>query len=247
MHKPRQRPIRPRRSHGPARWFAPSAAHLPCALLIACGLAITASTAQAQGAPTVDTATLLAELPEVSMIEARLMADVDGDRIADVVFVGGTAEARKLVLLRGYRSEVDFGYEPALAAALEPYPLGAPTLLLRKGVLVVADLTGGTTALQATYRYRADPGTRRMRLIGLDAERYSRSGAHPPLKVSWNLVTGAQEVRRARAAPAASDAAWEFLPPARTVRRSPPLDLAATPSAEDLVDAALGPAGAAAR
>ena len=75
---------------------------------------------------------------------------------------------------------------------LEPDPLGPAGLTIGNGVLTVRDLTGGTTALSATYRYRAvrTKERQRMRLIGPDATVYSRTYAHDGNEMSWNVATG---------------------------------------------------------
>jgi hypothetical protein len=73
---------------------------------------------------------------------------------------------------------------------LDPYPLGEASLEEKKGVLLITDLTGGTTAIQSTYRYRYEQASGRMQLIGDDVELYSRTNAHGGVKVSTNRLTG---------------------------------------------------------
>jgi hypothetical protein len=124
-------------------------------------------------------------------LEGRLDGDLDGDGEVDTVYVQRGEDSRKLSVMVAYRSEVDLGHDPVGELTLDPYPLGPASLEIRKGVLVVDDLTGGTSATAATYRYRFDPAKRRMRLIGLDAKFYSRTNNHGWRSVSWNLLTGA--------------------------------------------------------
>jgi hypothetical protein len=62
-------------------------------------------------------------------------------------------------------------------------------------VLVVEDLTGGTTAISSTYRYRYEAKSKRMRLIGDDVKMYSRTNAHGWQEISTNRLTGLQ-IRR---------------------------------------------------
>ena len=125
-------------------------------------------------------------------IEARVDGDLNGDGDPDTAFVVASPDARTLYVVLSYRTEVDFGHDPAGSAKLATDPLGSADLSISKGVLVVKDLTGGTTALASTYRFRADKAKAppRMRLIGLDATLYSRTWAHDGSEMSWNLLTG---------------------------------------------------------
>lgn len=125
-------------------------------------------------------------------IEARVDGDLNGDGDSDTAYVVASPDARTLHVMLSYRSEVDIGHSPAGELKLETDPLGAAGLTIDKGVLTIRDLTGGTTALSATYRYRAAATKEgaRMRLIGLDATVYSRTFAHDGDEMSWNVATG---------------------------------------------------------
>ncbi len=125
-------------------------------------------------------------------IEARIDGDLNGDGDSDIVYVVASPDARTLHVLLSYRDEVDFGHTPAGELKLETDPLGAAGLTIVKGVLTIRDLTGGTTARSATYRYRtaATKDGLRMRLIGLDVALYSRTFAHDGNEMSWNVLTG---------------------------------------------------------
>jgi hypothetical protein len=135
---------------------------------------------------------LLDQLELGEEIEARADGDLNGDGDSDTVFVVSSPDERHLYVVLSYRGEVDIGHEPGGDFKLEPYALGSAELSIDKGVLTIKDLTGGTTALSATYRYRAvRTGERqRMRLIGLDATVYSRTYAHDGDEMSWNVATG---------------------------------------------------------
>ncbi|MFT3896411.1 MAG: hypothetical protein QM719_01725 [Thermomonas sp.] len=191
-----------------------------------------------------DDAALLEALPADSSIEARFDADIDGDGNIDVAFVGGNQDQRWLVVERGRNGG---GFEPASTnKALATYALGPASLSLGKHVLLVEDLTGGTTATTTTYRYRFDPAAGRMRLIGIDTERYSRTFSHDSLKISWNLLTGdfvlARSILNQR--PAGRDnAAYRYTRPERTIRKSNPVYMEDTPDPDDLIDAEVVPAG----
>lgn len=190
---------------------------------------------------------LLPDLPDGAHLETRRDGDINGDGIPDVAFVGGSETERWLVVKIGYKDELDWGFEPvSVNKQLDSYPLGAASLSVKKNVLVVEDLTGGTTATNAVYRYRWDPQPKRMRLIGLDAERYSRTNAHDSFKVSWNLLTGAHETVRGilnEHPKGDDDAAYFPQRPVRSVRKSKPVYMEDTPNPDELIDAEIAPAG----
>lgn len=125
-------------------------------------------------------------------IEVRVDGDLNGDGDPDTAYVVASPDARTLHVMLSYRAEFDLGHEPAGTLSLAPDRLGSAGLSIDKGVLTIRDLTGGTTALSAIYRYRADKAKDppRMRLIGLDATVYSRTFAHDGDEMSWNVVTG---------------------------------------------------------
>lgn len=128
-------------------------------------------------------------------VEARVDGDFNGDGDVDTAAVmrDDEAETRRLVVALGYRNEFDMGHEPSGEMAMDPYPLGAAVLsVTKKGVLVVEDLTGGTSAISSTYRFRYDKAEHRMRLIGDDVTYYSRTNNHDQINISTNRLTGLQ-------------------------------------------------------
>jgi hypothetical protein len=135
------------------------------------------------------------ELPPGMELEKRLDADLNGDGLTDIAFVARNDESRVLGVLFGFMEETDMGHSPAGKTALSPDTLGLVSLSAPKGVLVVEDLTGGTTAISSTYRYRYEAKSKRMRLIGDDVKLYSRSNAHGWQEISTNRLTGLQ-IRR---------------------------------------------------
>ncbi len=137
-----------------------------------------------------DSDTLKSYSPDNTEIEARLDGDFTGDGLNDVAFIAASEEKRVLIVMAAYADEFSMGHEPVGQAELETFPLGAATLSFKKGVLVVEDLTGGTTAISALYRYRFDKTKKRMQLIGDDVMQYSRTYQHDSLKVSTNRLTG---------------------------------------------------------
>ena len=125
-------------------------------------------------------------------VETRINADFNGDGDLDIAAVmrDDEAETRRLVVALGYHNEVDMGHEPVDEMAMDPYPLGSASLSVKKNVLVVEDLSGGTTAIASTYRFRYDPSEHLMRLIGDDVQLYSRTNAHDSVRISTNRLTG---------------------------------------------------------
>ena len=190
---------------------------------------------------------LLADLPEGAHLETRRNGDINGDGIPDVAFVGRNDAARWLVVKIGYKDELDWGFEPvSVNKNLDPYPLGTANLSVKKNVLLVEDLTGGTTATMAIYRYRWDAKLKRMRLIGLDATTYSRTNSHDSIQTSWNLLTGTHQVVRGilnREPKSDEDVAYRMTKPDRTLRKSQPVYMEDTPEPGALVESEVVPAG----
>ena len=216
------------------------------AWLVMGGAALLASAAAAQ-TPRLEPMSdrmLLDYLPDDSRIETRLDGDFNGDGIVDTAYVGGNDSKRLLRVMLGYKDELDWGHSPAGEAELETTPLGAASLALRKNVLIVEDLTGGTTATATTYRYRYDAQTRRMRLIGLDAQRYSRTNSHDSLKFSWNLLTGARIVQVGHVNDSGQgDEAYRYGPERKLASRSEPVYMEEAPNPDELLDAEQGAGG----
>jgi hypothetical protein len=160
-------------------------------LLLSLATAAAAASAAERIQPALMTAEdLAAYMPAGATIETRLDADFSGDGLRDLAFVARNDETRVLKVMVAYGTEVDMGYDPAGEMAMGDSPLGAAGLGAKKGVLIVEDLDGGTTAIQSLYRFRYDPKARRMRLIGDDVTLYSRSYAHDSIKISSNRLTG---------------------------------------------------------
>jgi hypothetical protein len=167
-------------------------------------------------------------------VEARIDVDINGDGHVDTAVVMRDAEhdARGLQVLIGYVDAGGRGHDPIDGVALDPYPLGAATLAFRNGVLVVDDLTGGTTAIASTYRWRYDPEEHRMRLIGDDVSHYSRTNAHDALEISTNRLTGLRirQVMKRLDEPAADGAAYDPQPEIRESVPTTPIWMAESPT-----------------
>lgn len=176
---------------------------------------------------------LLDQLELGEEIEGRVDGDLNGDGDTDTVFVVASPDERHLYVVLSYRGEVDIGHQPGGDFKLAPDALGAAELSISKGVLTVKDLTGGTTALSATYRYRADKVEPKLRLIGLDATLYSRTYAHDGNEMSWNLLTGDVETKTLKLIGAGEDATYEDAFVTRFKRPSKPVYMAETPDPEE--------------
>jgi hypothetical protein len=171
---------------------------LPCLLSFVSLAAAVAPCVAADRVPPdrMETEHLVAYMPEGARIETRLDEDVTGDGMRDVVFVARNDEVRVLKVMAAYAGEFDNGYEPIGEMRMGDAPLGDASLSMKKGVLIVEDLDGGTTAIQSLYRFRFDRKAHRMRLIGDDVSLYSRTNAHDSTSISTNRLTGLQIVKR---------------------------------------------------
>lgn len=139
---------------------------------------------------------LASYLPVGAGIEARLDADLTGDGLRDLAVVAANDDVRVLKVMIGYDDEFSLDLDPVGEMRMGSAPLGAASLTVKKGVLIVEDLDGGTTAIQSLYRFRFDPKETKMRLIGDDVSLYSRTNAHGSTSISTNRLNGVQIVKR---------------------------------------------------
>ena len=156
--------------------------------IIVVALSLAANGTQAMQPP--GDAQIKADLSRGEELETRIAGDLNSDGVDDIAYIVRGDDKRTLRVRLADKGKIDFGHAPLGMLDLDAYPLGAAEMLVAKGVLVVKDLTGGTTATMATYRFRLDPEAGRMKLIGLDATMYSRTFAHDGSELSWNLLTG---------------------------------------------------------
>ena len=164
---------------------------------------------QRPDAPLLSDEEIGANLKDGEAIEGRVDGDLNGDGDIDTAYIVRGEDNRSLHVQFAVRSELELYHEPAGSAELDAYPMGAAELSISKGVLVVKDLTGGTSATAITYRYRGEKGRPKMRLIGLDATFYSRTFAHDGSEMSWNLLTGDVVATRLKLTGAADAAAYD--------------------------------------
>ena len=196
--------------------------------LLALALALTAPPAAAQQGPQ-------AVLAEGERIEVETRADFNGDGLADLAYVAAREEQRELRVVVSQADETGFGELPVQALTLDPYPLGDATLAFEGKVLLFEELSGGTTAVASTHRFRWDSKLGAMRLIGLDATFYSRTFAHDGKSASWNLLTGDLHTHTMRLRNDDSDIAYDEVDERRRKKRSKPLRLENAPSGDDLL------------
>ena len=195
--------------------------------------------AAAQHVPRMSDAEVAGLLGAGQELESRTDGDLNLDGEIDTVFVGRSDDKRTLTVMLAEKSEVDLSHVPAGTLTLDPYPLGAASVTIAKGVLKIEDLTGGTTAISTVYRYRVVPlEMPRMRLIGLDATLYSRTYAHDGFELSWNLLSGDQITREMRVNTSGGDAAYVKGAEKRAKRPSKPVFMEDTPETEDVINAA---------
>lgn len=169
-------------------------------------------------------------------IETQVEGDLNGDGTGDLAYVVSTTDGRELRVVLSYRSEVDFGFEAPEALELEPTMLGAGSLSIDGNVLKFEDLTGGTTAIASTRRFRYDGPRKKMRLIGLDATLYSRTNAHDGFEASWNLLTGDAVTRELLLVEGAGEDAYQEGKERRFKRRIRPQWLADSPDPETMLE-----------
>ena len=206
---------------------------------------VTAAPATAQRVPIASQDELQNARADGATVEVRVDGDFNGDGETDTAFIENGNDSRRLHVLLAYRTETDLGHDPAGSHDLESSALGPAQLSVAKGVLVVKDLTGGTSAIEATYRYRWDAAAKKMRLIGLDASSYSRTFQHDTHEISWNLLTGDFVSRYMKLKPEGSKGDEAYLDPVERKRKRPsrPLYLDSTPDPDALISGEKWPAG----
>lgn len=168
-------------------------------------------------------------------IEVQVTADLNGGHYPDLAYIARGEESRALRVILSFVSEVEIGSDLPQVLPLDPYPLGDASLTVNRNVLVLEDLTGGTTAVSSTRRFRFDPKLKTMRAIGIDATLYSRTYAHDGKEMSWNLLSGVLLTRDLRLRTGPGDAAYDKVREKRSRRPSPPLRLEDTPDPDDLL------------
>lgn len=188
---------------------------------------------------------IAAALAPGETIEGRIDGDFNGDGDIDTAFVTTGPDARIVHVLfapgRKPGAGSGAGPVPLSRFKLPPDPLGPAELSVNGDVLIIRDLTGGTTALAATYRFRGEKMGSQMRLIGLDATSYSRTYAHDGREMSWNLLTGDVITVRLAVAGSGQDANYAKVGAKRMRRPIAIIHMDDTPGAEEELAAAIPP------
>jgi len=166
-------------------------------------------------------------------VESR--SDLNGDRLTDLAYIARGEDKRELRVVISYVSETDFGETPAQIHTLDPDLLGDASLVVKNSVLMLRDLTGGTTAVVSTHRFRWDAKLGAMRLIRLNATLYSRTYTHDGHEASWNLLTGTLVNRTLRLNRGQGDADYAKVGEKRSKKPSKRLWLEDAPSGGNLL------------
>lgn len=191
--------------------------------------ALAAAVLAAQSAQAEPVAGLAKFLPIGSEVEARVDADFTGDGFVDAAAVAVKDDERVLVVVASSpRGLVKLGQ-----TAMDPGPLGTAQLSVARGVLIVEDLTGGTTALSSTYRWRYDPNVRKMRLIGDDVSLYSRTWGHDGRDISTNRLTGMQIITLQKLKGRGANASYVPGKPIRKAVSRDPIYMGSEPTPEE--------------
>jgi hypothetical protein len=202
-------------------------------LLLAC--ACFAVHAQRLPVPTMTDEQISELLEGDATLESRLDADLDGDGEIDTVFVTQDSRSRHAVAMLAYRDGADVGHRKIGRLRLDSPPLVRARLRMDGRVLAIEDLTGsGDTATQAAYRFRFDRKPGGLRLVGLDAARYSRKRRHDAVRLNWDPVSGRQVLTYGTPSRSeGSEAGYRYGAPKRSTRKSPALAMDATPTADE--------------
>lgn len=166
-------------------------------------------------------------------VETRVDGDLNGDGAIDTALVVAKDDDRTLRVF--FAAHGGAHAKPVLAgqANLPVAPLGAADMSVRNGVLVIKDLTGGTTATSTTYRFRGETAEPKLRLIGLDATFYSRNFAHDGAEMSWNLLTGDIITSQLKVSPDDSDRGYDKVGAKRARRPASTIYMEDTPDPEE--------------
>lgn len=200
---------------------------------LAAGLALCGAPAAAQAKPPQPS------LAEGDTVEVQLTTDFNADGHADIAYIVRGEDRRALRVTTTVVTETEIGEAPPQVLVLDPYaPANAQLTIKGKGkakVLVFEELTGGTTAVSSTRRFRWDAGLAAMRLIGLDATLYSRTFAHDGVEASWNLLTGDLVTRTLRLNSGSGDQAYNPVGEKKRKRLLPPIRLENSPRPEGIL------------
>lgn len=175
------------------------------------------------------------ELPAGAELEARVNGDLNADGIEDAAYVAHNDDVRALTVVLSAKDEFSVDYRTEVLD-LEPTAFGPGKLALDGNVLKFEDVTGGTTTVSSTRRFRYDGRGGQMRLIGLDATVASRTFAHDGFETSWNLLTGDATTRELKLNTGGGDAAYNPGRARSFKRRIPAQWLSESPDPESVLE-----------
>lgn len=216
-------------------------AHRSVAWLLAAAVAALplAAAAQAVPIPPMTATEVSAQLEGNATLESRLDVDFDFDGELDTVFVALGSRGRMAIAMQAYRDAGGEGHRRIGVLRLPDSPLMPAQLALRSGVLSIDDLTGSDTATQATYRFRYDRKLRTLRLVGLDAARYSRRRLHGSVRLNWDPVSGLQALSFGTPTGGeGSEQGYRYGDVRRKLRKAPALTFGRTPTADQALEQA---------
>jgi hypothetical protein len=120
-------------------------------------------------------------------VEEELPGDLNDDGIPDAVLMlaqeghaDPTDQASRVLLVLAGRPDGSFeqiGKSEKLLLCVQCFGAigGGPELSIARRVLIVDQLVGSRDTVEGVWRFRFDPGSKRMRLIGLDVKRADRA------------------------------------------------------------------------
>lgn len=191
--------------------------------------------ASAGEVPYLDEAAVMALLPAGAILDTRLDADINGDGFPDTAVMGGGERERRLVVVLAMRG----GHAPPQSARLPAPATSGADISVDAGMLVVLDASGDDIETRTAYRYRFEPGSRRMRLMSIEAARYSGADQERVLKLDWDLVSGGQRLARGSIDASAADGdQYRYAAPVHGQHPTEPVYMEDTPDPNTLIDAA---------
>lgn len=135
-------------------------------------------------------------------VEEEIQGDLNDDGIPDAVMIlkeegkeDPLDQGRSLVVLLGRNNGsfelIGVGKKVLLCVGCFGIMAGRPVVSIQRRVLVVDQLRGSRETSGGLWRFRFDPSTKRMRLIGLDVTKADRGNGESTF-VSTNYLNGKQ-------------------------------------------------------
>jgi len=134
-------------------------------------------------------------------VEEEMQGDLNEDGVPDAVLMlvqeghaDPTDEAGRILVVLAGRADGSFeriGISEKVLLCVQCFGAigGKPELSIQRGVLIVDQLRGSRDTVSGLWRFRFDPGAKRMRLIGLDVKKTDRATGESTSE-STNYLTG---------------------------------------------------------